>query len=424
MSDKFKAERIVKLHHNCELVWPDNLLIEIAFQLVEIPDDWQIDAGNKEVPAGNGVWHIEPLAMDDFKLVKNICGGNLPLRGTQADFKQFEARFNESESKPSWNLRLERRPSDAMVKAQNRWNDLITQHRAQIERFVHEGKVQLLTPDSIETRDLGKGQMRVDDVKAYLDRVRIAYRVINTDLQAEAEEPDETKAIIDNDSDKPNWDIWRQKMMVTLREAVCLSRNVDPRIVALNKLEELAAPIVTQLLGKSAASKNVCNEISTRLDIARSYTGNGGTLRAVTEGSDIRVRLVEFAAWVLAETNWTVPDELRELANTARPASASPEEVTGGAPLHETDQDAGSRVAWRLAVKNQWPSMLQAHDHKYPGPKKALAWFKANDQEGAFKPPTQNEADDKFRWVGSDSKVRTGVLKTFQNAISEMQLPT
>ena len=343
MSDKFKAERIVKLHHNGDLVWPDNLLIEIAFQLVEIPDDWQIDAGKKEVPAGNDVWHIEPLAMDDFKLVKDICGGNLPLRGTQADFKQFEARFNESENKPSWNLRLEHRPSDAMVKAQNRWNDLITQHRAQIERFVDEGKVQLLTPDSIETRDLSKGQMRVDDVKAYLDRVRIAYRVIDSDPPAEAEESDETEAIVDNDSHKPNWVIWRQKRMVTLREAVCLSRNVDPRIVALNKLEELAAPIVTQLLKKSAASKDVCDEILARLDIARSYTGNGGTLPTVTEGNDIKVRLVEFAAWVLADTNWTVPDELRELANTARPANARPEDVTGRVSFADTDKPSSAQ---------------------------------------------------------------------------------
>jgi len=120
---------------NLPLLAPDLLAREIAFAMVEIPDDWLIEAGQKWVPTGNGSERIEPLDTADFQLIRNICGSNPPLRGTEADFKQFEARFNEAESKQSWDLCLKYRPSDAQIKARNEHNDIYSAHREKMAKL-------------------------------------------------------------------------------------------------------------------------------------------------------------------------------------------------------------------------------------------------------------------------------------------------
>jgi hypothetical protein len=81
--------------------------------------------------------------------------------------------------------------------------------------------------------------------------------------------------------------------------------------------------------------------------------------------------------------------------------------------------DVESRVAWREAVKKQWGRMLEAHQGKCPPAKKILAWFKANDQEGTFKP---GGSDGEFLWVGADgTKTHKTGHKAFSNAIAEMK---
>ncbi|KFX63822.1 hypothetical protein KBK24_0119135 [Burkholderia sp. K24] len=76
------------------------------------------------------------------------------------------------------------------------------------------------------------------------------------------------------------------------------------------------------------------------------------------------------------------------------------------------------RVAWRDAVQKQWALMISAHGGKCPRAKEALAWFKQNDQEGAFR---RDDSDDTFCWVGADGKPRKGSLKAFQNFMSEIK---
>lgn len=190
--DKFKADRVVRIYHDPEMmVWPDNLLYEIAARLEEIPDDWLIEAGSKEVPVGDGKSLPEPLTSGDLKLIREICGSNPPMRGTRADFNQFEARFNGADSRPEWTLSLKRRPSDELVKARKRYNDVMAQHRAQIGRFVQQGTIRLVDINGIETLDLSKGRLHVDDVKAYLSRCHITYRVPDEDRPDSAEGSEE-----------------------------------------------------------------------------------------------------------------------------------------------------------------------------------------------------------------------------------------
>lgn len=279
MDEKFKADRVVRIYHDPEMmVWPENLLLEIAARLEEIPDDWLIDAGKKEVPAGNGKWLIEPLTSADLKVIREICGGNPPMRGTNDDFEQFEATFNEAAHRPEWTLSLKRRPSDDLVKARNRYNDVMITHRAQMERLAHDGTIRLTTPTGIDTHDLDKGRLHVEDVKAYLARCHLAYRVLEHDMPA---------ADDNEDSDDAN-----------------------------------------------------------------------------------------------------------------RP-------------------DVESRVAWRESVKKQWGRMLEAHKGKCPPATKVLAWFKANDHEGTFKP---GGSDEEFFWVGADgTKTHKTGRKAFSNAIAEMK---
>ncbi len=127
---------------------------------------------------------------------------------------------------------------------------------------------------------------------------------------------DEPKPVIAGDSHKPDWSAFRDFLKLTLREAVCLSCDTDPKTVALGRLENFFA----QLLPLSAASKDAHSEITHRLRIARTHVGAGGTLSSVTEDKDVYVYLATFAKWALNTMKWDIPDELRALAATAQPA--------------------------------------------------------------------------------------------------------
>jgi hypothetical protein len=118
---------------------------------------------------------------------------------------------------------------------------------------------------------------------------------------------------------------------------------------------------------------------------------------------------------ILAErTSDSAADSPRSMASTEEPTDDDDKEsddtITPGVE---------SRVAWRESVKKQWGRMLEAHQGKCPPAKKIMAWFKANDQEGTFKP---GGGDEEFLWVGADGKGthKTG-HKTFSNAIAEMK---
>lgn len=335
MNNNFKAERLVEVSSHWELVSPMRLATEIALSMVEIPDDWRIGTGKKEVSEGNSTWRIEPLATEDLKLIRNVCGENPPMRGTRADFEQFEAKFNGAKNKPSWDLRLEYRPSDVMVKAQNAHNKIQLQHRDQIARMVLNGKLPLVTTTGIETANVDEGFIRIADAKAYLDKCCIDWEIVSA--RTDAAHPalsvsDGTMPGAADNPHRPDWDnFWRHTWKVTLREAVSLSCDTDPKTVALNRLENFVA----QVFPLPAAGKEICSKILNRLQIARSHAGLGGTLPTVSGGKDDDVCLATFAEWAVNTMKWTVPDELRALAGngTALQSVAVPEMTHVPTPL-------------------------------------------------------------------------------------------
>jgi hypothetical protein len=82
---------------------------------------------------------------------------------------------------------------------------------------------------------------------------------------------------------------------------------------------------------------------------------------------------------------------------------------------------AESRVAWRVAVRNQLPDLMRAHNGRYPGHEDALKWFKANDREGVF---IRDDNADGFTWLmdrgkraegGGKTTKKTASIQTFRN---------
>lgn len=395
---------------NVPLLTPDWLAREIAFAMVEIPDDWVIDVGKKEVPKGNGILRIEPLATADFQLVRDICGSNPPLRGTEADFKQFEARFNEAESKLDWDLHLEYRPSDAQIKARNGHNDIYSAHREKMAKLVRESKLSLITTVGTDTTEIDEGCIRLADAKAYLDQCCIAWEVASVaDPVPSATKPE--KSMTHN---KPNWNVWHRMLKASLFDAVCLSCNVSPGAATLNPIQNGIA----HLLGLDFAGWDVSREIEDRLSIARSHAGTGGTLPTLTGDTDGEVYLATFAEWAVNTMEWSVPDELRAVAH-AGPSDAGLDSLAARVSTEDADDAPGTRsvIGWRIAVEKQLDKLMTAHGGIYPGHKAALKWFKANDAEAAFVPDNK---DDEFTWVKADGKRVTSALKTFQNGMADI----
>lgn len=143
---------------------------------------------------------------------------------------------------------------------------------------------------------------------------------------------DEANPITGN-SHKPNWNLWCRKYKVTLREAVCLSYDIDPKEVQ----RDVGSVLTAALLPQFSVSKEVRGEILDRLEIALSHTGAGGTLSTVTGHKDGEVYLTTFAEWTVNTMKWTVPDELRALASTAQPAGTL---ATAGPSEMELDETA------------------------------------------------------------------------------------
>ncbi|CAJ0797277.1 hypothetical protein [Ralstonia holmesii] len=161
---------------NKPLLTADGLAQAIAFAMVEIPDDEILTTVKKAVPAGAGVSHIESLTSDDWRLIREICGGNPPAPCSRAGFESYWAKFNAATNRPAWSLEPKFRYSDAMVKAQNAHNEIYLQHREQIGQWVRDGKLSLVTSAGIETTNPDEGCIRIADAKAYLDQYCIPYR--------------------------------------------------------------------------------------------------------------------------------------------------------------------------------------------------------------------------------------------------------
>ncbi|WP_244108874.1 hypothetical protein [Burkholderia anthina] len=134
---------------------------------------------------------------------------------------------------------------------------------------------------------------------------------------------DDANPITDDGPHKPDWDVWRDALKVTLRDAVCLSCGTNPMAVPKDWGEVFAA----ELLPQFSASKKVRNEISRRLQIAKTHAGTGGTLPTVTGDKGDEVYLTAFAEWAANTMEWSVPDEMRALAGNsiASQSAASPE---------------------------------------------------------------------------------------------------
>ncbi|WP_051539831.1 hypothetical protein [Ralstonia pickettii] len=181
----YLVSRPVKLR-NLPLLTPDWLARAIAFAMVEIPDDEILATVKKAVPAGAGVSHIKSLNGDDWRLIREICGGNPPAPCSHADFESYRAKFDAAANRPAWSLEPKFRYSDAMVKAQNAHNGIYLQHREQIGQRVRDGKLSLVTPGGIETTILDEGCISLADAKAYLGQCCIDWEIAGTQADVAA----------------------------------------------------------------------------------------------------------------------------------------------------------------------------------------------------------------------------------------------
>ncbi|WP_442808657.1 hypothetical protein [Trinickia soli] len=312
------APRPVRLP-NASRVNVEWLVREIAFALVEIPDDERLATLEKETPDGPGKWNIEPLTGDDWRLIREICGSKPPAPCSPAQFDAWRAPFDTSPSRPDWDLRPEFKPSNEMQAAQSRWSLFNVQHLQQIRQKAERKELSFITPSGIETSDiydnagLAVGCLRIADAKAYLDQCCIDWEISSaqSDVALSAlSVSDGTNVTAADNRHKPDWDVLRDTLKVTLRDAVCLSCGTNPGAVPKDWGEMFAA----ELLPQFSASKEVRSEISRRLQIAKSHAGAGGTLPTVTGDKDGEVYLATFAEWAANTRKWTVPAELRALA--------------------------------------------------------------------------------------------------------------
>lgn len=179
---------------NASRVNVEELVREIAFALVPIPDDEKLATLKKETPDGPHKWLIEPLTGDDWRLVREICGGNPPAPCSPTQFEAWRAPFDTAPNRPGWELRPDFRPSDEMHAAQSRWSFCNVQHLRQIRQKVASNELSLITAAGIETTDLFDnaglpvGYLRIADAKAYLDKCCIAWEIAGprTDVSAPA----------------------------------------------------------------------------------------------------------------------------------------------------------------------------------------------------------------------------------------------
>ncbi|KAF1038636.1 hypothetical protein BLA23254_07279 [Burkholderia lata] len=146
----------------------------IAFSLVAIPDDERLATIKKEVPAGDGVAHMELLTSDDRRLVHSICGKSL-AGCSRAEFEAHRQKFAAAENRPEWSLVGEFRESNEMTKAQARWGEVLLAHKQQIAKWASDDGLPLVTADRIATMDITKGFIRREDVKRYLDRYNLPW---------------------------------------------------------------------------------------------------------------------------------------------------------------------------------------------------------------------------------------------------------
>jgi hypothetical protein len=319
---------------NASKVNVEELVQEIAFALVPIPDDERLATLKKETPDGPHRWNIEPLTGDDWRLVREICGGNPPAPCSPAQFEAWRAPFDAAPDRPYWDLRPEFKPSNEMQAAQSRWSLFNVQHLQQIRQKAERKELSLITPAGIETSDiydnagLAIGCLRIADAKRYLDQCCIAWEVVSV----AGHELTATKSGNGMTHVKPNWSVWHHMLKASLSDAVCLSCNVSPGAATLNPIQHGIA----HLLGLDFVGWDVTREIAKRLSIARSHAGTGGTLPTLTGDKDGEVYLAKFAEWTVTTMNWTVPDELRALADTARPPHSSAADVTVISSLAKT----------------------------------------------------------------------------------------
>lgn len=139
---------------NASKVNVEELVQEIAFALVPIPDDERLATLKKETPDGPHRWNIEPLTGDDWRLVREICGGNPPAPCSPVQFEVWRAPFDAAPNRPDWDLRPEFKPSNEMQAAQSRWSLLNVQHLQQIRQKAERKELSLITPAGIETSDI------------------------------------------------------------------------------------------------------------------------------------------------------------------------------------------------------------------------------------------------------------------------------
>jgi hypothetical protein len=173
---------------------------------------------------------------------------------------------------------------------------------------------------------------------------------------------DQSKTVTADNPHMPDWNVWSHALKATLREAVSLSCDTDPKVVALGPVENIAA----QLLPLPVANKEVCSEIARRLAIARSHVGTGGTLPTVTGDNDGDVYLATFAEWALNTMKWAVPDELRALVDTTRPVGAPDKKTRGKLTNEQRAQiverakqgEVHQKLADEFGVKRQHVSKL------------------------------------------------------------------
>jgi len=319
---------------NASKVNVEELVQEIAFALVPIPDDERLATLKKETPDGPHRWNIEPLTRDDWRLVREICGGNPPAPCSPAQFEAWRAPFDAAPNSPDWDFRPEFKPSNEMQAAQSRWSLFNVQHLQQIRQKAERKELSLVTPAGIETSDiydnagLAIGCLRIVDAKRYLDQCCIAWEVVSV----AGHELTATKSGNGMTHVKPNWSVWHHMLKASLSDAVCLSCNVSPGAATLNPIQHGIA----HLLGLDFVGWDVTREIAERLSIARSHAGTGGTLPTLTGDKDGEVYLAKFADWTVNTMKWTVPDELRALADTARPPHSSAADVTVISALAKT----------------------------------------------------------------------------------------
>ncbi|MFM0142452.1 hypothetical protein [Paraburkholderia sp. RL18-085-BIA-A] len=161
------------------LISCDWLADHIAFSIVSIPDDERLTMVFKvevikQTPAVIQSKR-EPLSGADWQILRSVCG-NPPTRCSRAQFAEWREVFEQATNRPAWSLGGDFCESAEMQKAQARWCDVSTAHKAQIAQSVSNGEFALVTAEGISTIDTTVGFIRRDDVKRYLERYDLRWQ--------------------------------------------------------------------------------------------------------------------------------------------------------------------------------------------------------------------------------------------------------